>query len=292
MAKTTIKSSELLTGRPLAWNIFDADGTLMYAKGLTVDPDIKTRILKRGLLREVGVENSEMIASRIETVAAEQSKEVHLPFSETGVRPGDIVHLIRDMDGSRLLSRLVGYMKSKSVIITVPADEQGSIFLKVGEAIAVKVFSGKHILSFSCSVIAVAASPFPHIHLSYPADVTGIVVRRSERVPVRIIAAIDMDSGQASGIIADLSTGGMSLATRSRNLEVGARATINFKIEVAGCTYIMKPACQVKAIRGNSSDLLEGAMVYGLQFCDLPAEDVLILGHLVAERLAETRSTG
>jgi hypothetical protein len=161
----------------------------------------------------------------------------------------------------------------------------------MGESIVVKVFSGKHILAFPCSVLTAVSNPFPYLHLSYPAEVTGVVVRKSERTLVRIIAAIEMGNEQFAGIIADLSTGGLSLATRSRNLEIGTRVTINFKIELAGCPYIMKPACLVKAIRGNNSDLLAGAMVFGLQFCDLSAEDILILGQFANQQQVEAKST-
>lgn len=291
MAKTLVKKSELATDRPIPWNIYDQDGALMFAKGVMIDPDAKARILNRGLLRDVNVEDGDTVTEQIKVAAARQTKEVRLPFSETGVRPGDAVHLVRDMGGTRLVSRLIGYLKNKSIIITIPADEQGSIFLKAGESVVVKVFSGKHILAFPCTVLAVITNPFPYIHLNYPAEVTGIVVRKSERANVRIIAAIEIGTEQASGIISDLSTGGLSLATRYRDIEVGSQVMINFKVELADCVYIMKPACMVKAIRAKNSDLLEGATVYGLQFFDLSAEDILILGQFVFQQQAEAKSS-
>lgn len=287
MAKTLIKPRELPIGRPLPWNIYDQDGSLMFARGVAIDPETKARIFKPGLLRDVNLEEGELVTERIKVAADEQAKEVRLAFSETGVRPGDAVHLVRDLDGTRLTARLIGYLKSKSIIISVPADEQGSIYLKAGESVVVKVFSGKHVLAFPCTVLAGVTNPFPHLHLSYPAEVTGIVVRKSARANVRLIAAVETGREQASGIIADLSTGGASLATRFRGIEIGARIAINFRVELAGCHYIMKIACQVKAIRANNSDLLEGAMVYGLQFCDLLAEDILILGQVVSQHQAE-----
>ncbi len=291
MARTLIKKSEMATDRPIPWSIYDQDGALMFAKGVMIDPETKARILNRGLMRDVNVEDADAVTERIKGAADEQAKEVRLAFSETGVRPGDTVHLVRDLDGTRLTARLIGYLKSKSIIITVPADEQGSIYLKAGESVVVKVFSGKHILAFPCAVLAGATNPFPHLHLNYPPEVTGIVVRKSERANVRIIAAIEIGAEQASGIIADLSSGGLSLATRSRKFEIGSRMTINFRVELAGCAYIMKPACLVKAVRANNSDLLEGATIYGLQFCDLSAEDILILGQFVSQHRAETRNT-
>lgn len=292
MAWTTIKSSELMAGRPLDWNVCDTDGSLLYARGAVVDAATRAQLLKRGAIREVAAEIGKLLIARDETGAAEQTREVRILLSDTGVRPGDGVLLDRGLDGSRLTARLIGYLKGKSIIITIPADEQGSIFLKEGESVVAKVFSGKHVLAFPCAVLAIASKPFPHIHLNYPAEVTGIVVRRSERAGVRLIAAVDTGREQAAGIITDLSTGGLSFASRSRNIGVGAEILINFKLQLADSTYVMKLRGMVRAIRANQSDALDGAVAYGIQFRGMSAEDGLILSLFVSRQLAEARSAG
>lgn len=294
MAWTTIKSSDLLADRALDWNVYDANGTLVYAKGSLVDAETKARLLKRGVVREVDAEIGKLLAARGEAAAAtaEQMKGVRMPLTDTAVRPGDTVHLDRSLDGSRITARLIGYLKGKSTIITIPADEQGTVFLKEGESVVARVFSGKHVLAFPGTVLAVVSKPFPHIHLSYPSDVTGIVVRRSERASVRIIAAIDAGREQTSGIITDLSTGGLSFASRAGSIETGAEIHLNFKLVLADSTYLMKLKCLVRANRGTQSDVLEGATTYGVQFREMAAEDGLILGLFVSQQLAEARSTG
>lgn len=295
MAWTTIKSSELLTDRPLEWNAYDSDGTLLFAKGVFIDTETKNRMLRRGVVRKVDSEMGRLLAAQGESTptatAAEQTKGVRIPLSDTAVRPGDTVHLDRSLDGSRITARLIGYLKGKSIIVTIPADGQGSVFLKEGESVVAKVFSGKHILAFPTTVLAVVSKPYPHIHFSYPSDVTGIVVRRSERASVRIIAAIETGSEQTSGIITDLSTGGLSFASRSASIEVGADLTLNFKVNLADCTYIMKPSCLVRTVRGGQSEVLNGATAYGAQFHNMSAEDVLILGLFVGQQLVEARNT-
>lgn len=292
MAWTTIKSSDLLVDRGLDWNVYDANGTLIFAKGSLVDAETKARLLKRGVVREVDAEIGKLLAARGEAAAAtaEQMKGVRMPLTDTAVRPGDTVHLDRSLDGSRITARLIGYLKGKSIIITVPADEQGTVFLKEGESVVAKIFSGKHVLAFPCTALAVVSKPFPHLHLSYPPEVTGVVVRRSERANVRIIAAIDAGSEQTSGIITDLSTGGLSISSRAGSIEVGAEIQLNFKLMLADCAYLLKLRCLVRAIRANQSDVLEGAPTYGVQFREMSAEDVLILGLFVSQQLAETGS--
>lgn len=296
MARTTIKSSDLLADRPLEWNVYNADGTLLFARGMLIDAEAKGRLLRRGAVREVDAEIGKLLAAHGETIsstaAGEPAKGVRIPLSDTAVRPGDTVHLDRSLDGSRIMARLIGYLKGKSIVITVPTDEQGSVFLKEGESVVAKIFSGKHVLAFPGAVLAVALKPFPHIHLSYPAEVTGIVVRRSERAGVRLITAVETDREQTSGIITDLSTGGLSFASRSANIESGAQVVLNFKLVLADCTYLMKLGGLVRAVRANQSDALEGASAYGVQFREMSAEDTLILGLFVSQQLAAARSAG
>jgi hypothetical protein len=44
-------------------------------------------------------------------------------------------------------------------------------------------------------------------------------------------------------------------------------------------------------VRGIQSEVLEGATGYGAQFKELSAEDILIVGLFVAQKMAEARSS-
>lgn len=296
MARTPIKSSELLTDRPLEWDVYDLDGALLFAKGSLIDAEAKSRLLTRGALRDVDDGIGRLLAGlgKLESSAraGEQARSVRILLNDTAVRPGDTVHLTRSMDGSRIVARFIGYLKDKSVIITVPADEQGAVFLKEGESVAAKVFSGKHVLIFSATVLAVVLKPYPHIHLNFPAEVTGIVVRNAERATVRLVAAIEMVEEQISGIITDISTGGLAFSARSNDIVPGSRVTLSFKLTLAGNIYYMKLKGLVRTIRPNQSEVLAGANAFGVQFQELSAEDTLIIGLFVSQQIAVSNSAG
>lgn len=292
MARTVIKSSDLLVDRPVEWNIYDPDGTLLFAKGSVIDAEAKANLLKRGALRDIDAELNKLsgVHPGLQTKSDQPVKGIRLLLSDTAVRPGDALNLDRDLDGSRVMARLIGYLKGRSIVITVPVDEQGQVFLKEGETVQAKIFSGKHILAFNATVLAVVLKPFPHIHLSYPPEVTGVVVRRSERTEVRLIAAIDIGNEQVPGIVTDLSIGGLSLVSRSPLIRVGAELVINFKLMLADCPFLMRLRGVVRAVRAQQSDVLEGATAYGVQFRELSAEDVLIIGLFVSQQLMTARS--
>lgn len=298
MALTTVKNSDFLTDRPLPWNVYDANGGLMHAKGSMIDADTKARLIKRGVLRDVDEEIGKLRKlvpdSQEEKLAPPPNQErmqgTKMPFGDTAVRPGDALNIERSQEGSRCMARMVGYLKGKSIVITVPVDEQGLIYLKEGESVVIKVFSGKHVLVFPATVLAVPTRPYPHIHLSYPTVVTGFVVRKSERASVRLITAIELGGEPITGIVTDLSTGGVSFVTRNADIKPHTEAVLNFKLLLAESTFIMKLPCVVRAVRGLQPDVLEGATGYGAQFHDLSAEDILIVGLFIGQKMAEARS--
>ncbi|WP_126444053.1 flagellar brake protein [Sulfuricystis multivorans] len=293
MAMTTITASELLTDRPVEWDVFDPDGTLLLAKGSILDAEAKKTLLKRGAVRAVDAE----IGKLLETIekpspasSAAPQKSVRMLLSETAIQPGDTIYLDRNLDGSRITASLIGYLKGRSVIITVPADERGAIFLKEGESVFAKVFSGKHVVAFPSSVLAVVLKPFPHLHLNYPAEVTGIVVRRSERVGVRLIAAIETANEKAAGIVMDLSTGGLSFASRFASLKPGIGVLCNFKLTLSDSVYLMSLRAVVRTVYPGQPDVLDGAPRYGAQFMEMSAEDTLIIGLFVRQQLVAARA--
>lgn len=298
MARTVVKTSDFLTDHSLPWNVYDTNGDLMHAKGSMIDADTKARLLKRGVLRDVDEEIGKLGKlvpdAQEEKVAPPSNPDrmqgTKMPFGDTAVRPGDALNIERSQEDSRCVARMIGYHKGKSIVITVPVDEQGLIYLKEGESVVVKVFSGKHVLVFPATILAVPTKPYPHIHLSYPSLVTGFVVRKSARASVRLVTAIEMGGDPVTGIVTDLSTGGVSFVTRNADIKPRTDALLNFRLQLAESTFTMKLPCVVRAVRGPQPDVLEGAIGYGAQFHDLSAEDILIVGLFVGQKIAEARS--
>lgn len=306
MARTILKSSDFLVDRPLPWNVYDSNGNLMYAKGSIVDEETKARLVQRGLQRDV-VEEMGRLAQKVlcaelgkgalarkneSSSNDDRSQARQIALSESAVHPGDMLNIERKLDGSRCSARLIGYLKGKSVLLTVPADEQGLIFLKEGEAITVKVFSGKHILFFNATVLALPIKPYPHVHVSYPTSVSGFMVRSSERVLVRLICALEIGQEQLSGVIVDISLGGFAFVTRRADIKPTTEFVVNFRLQLADSTYVMRLGAVVRSVRGPHDEVLDGGTGYGAQFVELTAEDALIVSLFVSQKITESRSGG
>lgn len=105
------------------------------------------------------------------------------------------------------------------------------IFAKEGQVFIVRFFSGKNAYAFTTEVLRVYSTPYPHLHLRYPARVKGLVVRKGERVAVKIICSIDLPApagpARFAGTIQNLSTGG---ASRPASRRLQATLVVKFRV--------------------------------------------------------------
>lgn len=294
MSRVHVKPGDLVAGQPLKWELFDGEGRTLLAKGAIVgSEEEKTRLLRRRATRELDVQRPDAAASGGPgpQPAEETSREVRVLLDETRIQPGEAMQIQSSLDSTRFSVRLIGYLKNRSIIVTNPVEEGGAVYLKEGQAFVARVFSGKFVFAFPCTVLASPVKPYPHVHLSYPGDVLGVNVRKAERVRVRAIAAFESPGGErGSGIVVDMSCGGAFLVSRSSAIQLGMDTQIHFKLTVSGLEYLMTLRGHVKSIRANDSDAMEGGMGYGVQFHDVSHEDNLVLASFVFQQLAENRT--
>ncbi len=290
MPKVPVKSSEIPVGQPLRWNLVDAEGRLILARGAIVagDPE-RTALLRRQVYRELEADvlpSLEEVAASIRTdLPTEHRHEVRLLLEETRIQPGDPIQL-HVADGLRYAAQLIGYQRNRSIIVSNPLEEGAPIYLRDGLSFIARGYSGRLAFAFPCNVLASASRPYPHVHLSYPVEVVGIRVRKSDRVRVRTITAFDLADGtRGSGIIVDLSTGGAFLLSRAPGLAPGMDIVLKFRLILGGGEYLMELPGEVRSIQANT-DTHEFSTGFGIQFRDVSAEDNLVLSMLVSQQLA------
>lgn len=295
MARVHVKASDVLIDLPIEWDLFDAKGHLIFAKGAVIGSEAeKAALLHRRPLRDLkgrhghsgGMMNG---AEKSAAAHAEHRHEVRLALEDARLSPGDSIQLQGNTGEDRHTVKLIGYLKGRSVIVTNPTKDGAPVYLREGETFVARTFSGKLACAFPCMIVANPVKPFAHVHLSYPPEVRGISVRRGERVEVRTIAAFDRDNGsKGSGVIVNMSTGGAMMMSRSDQLAAGARLSVKFKILVAEVEHVMDIDAMVRSARA-SEDENEPGTAYGLQFVDMSAEDNLVLATCVFQQLAEHR---
>lgn len=290
MSLEPVKQGELQIGQPVPWALYDQDNRLLLAKGALLETESQLEQLsKRGLFRKLSLRASAELPATAATATRDAVQEELRPLEEFKLAIGDALQLQPQVgDGQlRYYVRLIGYLKGKGLVVTTPTQDNKVLLMREGQSFVVRMFSGKSVYAFSASIIKVANVPYPHLHLSYPAQVRGLVVRHGARARVALIAAVqDAQGTPHAATLGNLSIGGCSLATKAPIGGKGTRVAIKFRVAVSDAERYLN----LEGVIRNSHDELsdDGAtlrLVHGIQFADVAATDQLVLTAYVYQRL-------
>ena len=205
--------------------------------------------------------------------------------------PWEILNVkLADGDALRYAVKLIGYCKGKSVIVSTPTVDNKFAFIRDGQSFVVRFFRGKVAYAFATSVFKSTNVPYPHLHLTYPSTVRGLVVRRGARARVNIIAAaVDARGKSHAATLCDLSTGGGMLVGNVQMGEVGETLTLKFRAMLNGQEHYLHPVAAIRNIGtgDGSAEGLPAGFHHGLQFVEVPPSETLALTTLVYEKLLQ-----
>lgn len=290
MSRVPVKPQDFEVGRPLRWDIYDQHGNLVLAKGAVLGSEAeKAELLKRRRVRELDLRLD--VPSDQDEEGVDSRREVRILLDETRIQPGEAVQIQSSLDSTRYAVRLIGYHKGKSIVVTNPVQDGAPIYLKDGQAFIARIFSGKFVFAFPCTVLASAVKPYAYLHLSYPADVLGVNIRKTDRVRLREIAAFETDDERrGAGVIIDLSCGGAFFVSKSPDIALGHRLILKFKLSVGSVEYVLDLPGYVRAARANDEEPALGNG-YGVEFVDVSPEDNLVLSSFIFQQIAENRTS-
>jgi len=290
VSRVPVKPQDFEVGRPLRWDIYDQHGNLVLAKGAVLDSEQeKAELLRRRRVRELDLRLD--VRSEGDDDSIDSRREVRILLDETRIQPGEAVQIQSSLDSTRYAVRLIGYHKGKSIIVTNPVQEGVPIYLKEGQAFIARIFSGKFVFAFPCTVLASGVKPYAYLHLSYPVDVLGVNIRKSDRVRLREIAAFETDDDRrGAGIIVDLSCGGAFFVSKSPDVALGRRLILKFKISIGSIEYVLELPGYVRSARPNDEEPALGKG-FGVEFVDVSPEDNLVLSSFIFQQIAENRTS-
>lgn len=292
MSRVPLRQHDLAVGQKVKWDVYDSNGKLLLAQGTVIENEKELHeLVRQRAFRDLdfGLKPEEIESLAKRKSDSPEERAVRMPLEETRIKPGDMIQLQDESGHGRMEVRLIGYQRGKSVITTEPQHNGSQVFLREGSSFIARAFSGQLAFAFPCSVLANPIKPYPHVHLSYPGNVSGLKVRRSERVRLRVIVALNIDNGKvASGIFTNLSVGGALLLSRSPDISVGCGIVAKFKLLLNGFEYLLELQGAVRSIAQNQ-DEPEFNAGYGIQFTEVSAEDALIISSFVFQLLAENK---
>ncbi len=291
-----IRKADIDIGKPLLWSVYNGDRQLLLKRGFVVETQSQLDgLAEKGLYRDSHGSDSVSALRRGADDAgargkAEQTTERLVALDEIKLSIGDPFQIQTQVEQSenRYYVKLIGYLKGKSVLFTAPQQDGSLCYVKEGQAFVVRFFSGKNAYAFSGSVTRVANVPFPHLHLSYPSQVRGLVVRSGERVNARIICTVSMPEDTKTvavpGVLTNISVGGALLSSKKKLGEKNDLLAIKFRIFIREIEFYMTIDATVCSVSKDEN----GEFLHGLRFAGLPNDMAIALTAFVYQKLAES----
>lgn len=270
-------------GKPLPWQLYDRNGNTLFTRGKTVASRQQLESLAAGgLLREI-----DPLSAAVKNAEGE-------PFPPRGIKPqmGERVQLrqIGQNIPTCYDSRLIGYIKDQSILVTTPAGNGHPVSMAEGEEIEVRMLTGCNIYIFQSMIQRICVIPSRYLHLEYPPRVSVQRLRQSPRAMVNLAATVsDAQGAQEIAHIVNLSPGGAKINILHPMGKKGDPLRLSFQAIVDGLKTMLSLDVEIQHMRqakpenGWGGELLE----YGIAFRNIPPGDDLLLRCLVYQRIAE-----
>ena len=278
-----VDTSDIEVGTPLAWAVYDSKRNLLLQAGGVLETQAQLdALLEKKPYREQ--------RDAGEREVAEPPAERIVPLDEIKLSIGDPFQIQAQIEQaeSRYYVKLIGYLKGKGVLVTVPEADGRLCFVREGQAFVVRFFAGRNAYAFTANVLKSSNIPFPHLHLSYPSQVRGLVVRAGERVPARIICAIAMQDDTrtitATGLLTNISVSGAMLSAKTRLGHNGQLLSVKFRVAIREIVFEAVVDATIRYVSQDES----GEFLHGIQFAGLPNDMAIALTAFVYQKLAET----
>lgn len=285
---TPVPAHFVSVGKALPRSVYSAGGDLLLSQGFVIESTEQLEaLLTSGFVRRT----SEDVGGRTQADSgAPATKSAgHAAAADTPDMPservmmddvrwqvGETFFLHQQGGSARYTARFIGYVKNRTVLVTMPMVDDKYVLIRDGQMFVVRAFSGKKAYAFSASVVKSMHSPHPYLHLSYPKELGCATIRHRARIPVSVIAAVSLDEqdDSAAALISDMSLGGASASIKHPFGEVGQRGRIKFKINAVGETVLMDLCTVLRSITPAENG---NGCKHGYEFAELSTHDRLVL---------------
>jgi hypothetical protein len=193
----------------------------------------------------------------------------------------------------KLPVRVLGYLRGASLMVTTPFTPSGQrLQLIENETVIMRSFSGQNAFAFACDVVRICRLPYEYLHLSFPENIQGMMIRKAPRIKTRLIAAVyDSNAGpdkQTSALISDISAKGISLDSKQQLGGKGDILNIAFRVQLHNIEAILALKGIVRAvIKNEDADPKSPPVRHGIEFQDLQSNDSVVLQSMIYQQMIE-----
>jgi c-di-GMP-binding flagellar brake protein YcgR len=210
---------------------------------------------------------------------------------------GDTVQLQYPGDDqrSRNYVRVIGYMPGQSVLVTTPRTNGKVQIVREGQVFVVRLLAANTVHAFTATVLRSCARPYAYLHLSYPKQLESLVVRKSQRVPVQLIVAVQNEEPEkalakpAAGLLIDVSTTGAMFTADNALGELGDMLVISARVQVGNAEHYLAVPSRLRRLEQDppAGDVGHGRWQHGVEFELVDEELSVVLHGFVYEQLVK-----
>ncbi len=225
--------------------------------------------------------------SEKQDAATSQEAANSLPLDQIKLNIGDSIQLQVQVQSKTASPRyyvtLVGYLVGESVIVTTPILNGKILLIREGQSFVARLFTGNNAYAFTTLAKKVTNSPFPHLHLTYPKEVRGVVVRSSSRAQANIICHATVKGGKGIACVAlDISIGGVLLAAKEQIGATGEKLVLKLRVIVSEVEHLLTLQCLIRsvnivALAGDATPSVQ----HGVSFEKISGQDALVITALL-----------
>jgi len=194
-------------------------------------------------------------------------------LNQTKLKIGDSIQLQfqTGTEKFRCLVTLIGYLAEQSVMVSMPVINGRLMLMREGQSLNARFFSGKNAYAFSAVVRKTTSTPYPYLHLSYPPEIRGLVVRSSPRAQAHINCHASTRDGSSYRCIArDISIGGALIASREQMGEVGEKLLLRLPVKIDENEHVLDLNCQIRSVNTSYASANEIPVnLFGLAFQEM-----------------------
>jgi len=286
-----LAAQEFTPGRPLPWPLFDENGHLLFTQGETLAAGYPLE----GLFRCPDGDASATPVPVEEFGAVGPFEDVSFEeiFPPNGIKPQmwEIVQIrLPERDGQpHYFTRLVGYIRNVSILVTIPRVHHQPLGMVEGERTEVRMLTGRNIYVFDAQVIKACLAPAPYMHLSFPDKVQRQSLRKAPSARANLPVTVENGGARAEGVIANLSAAGARVDAVASLGAKGQNVMLAFQVDLDGMKRTMSLSAQIMHLRvpEPKAKAAAGQVEHGVEFQDVSEEDGLWLRCLVYKRIAE-----
>lgn len=298
-----VNQTELALGIPFPWAVYDRHRTLLRPRGEIINDEEELQSLLDGrpmrdpdAQPDAALPRSPGDMPEIEVSQSKAPAGSRFTFYDMGLKAGDRIQLAPppNVGPERHIVKLIGYLDPVSLLVTTPVANGVRVQLLKDDEVVARVFSGRNAFGFASAVTRVCKLPFEYLHLSFPQEIQGAVIRKSPRILLKLIATIataeQPDAEPASGMIVNISYSGALVDARKPLGEKGQKLQLTFRVTLHNQDVLLKTNAVIRSVFADETpggSAQTSMLHHGIEFEELQANDDMILHSLIYQHMIE-----